>query len=147
MSAMLCIRLDISFPIGMVSGYQSNLELKHSIIVKHILKYLKRTMDYMFLFQSDKLGPRGYINSYFQSDKDSCRFTFGFVFIFSSVVVSWRRVNLSRIVDSTMDVEYVVAFQATQEVVWLKKFLMELEIIPLVVQPMILFCDNSGVLI
>ena len=67
----------------------------------------------MLMFQSDKLGHRGYINSYFLFDKDSCRFIFSFVFIFSSVVVSWRRVNLSRIVDSTMDVEYVVAFQAT----------------------------------
>ena len=42
-----------------------------------------------------------------------------------------------------MEVEDVVASTAAKETVWLKKFLMELGVIPLVVQPMILFCDNS----
>ena len=49
----------------------------------------------------------------------------------------------SRIVNSTMEVECFGDSEKAKEVVWLKKFLMELGVIPLVVQPMILFCDNS----
>ena len=42
-----------------------------------------------------------------------------------------------------MEVECFGDSEKAKEVVWLKKFLMELGVIPLVVQPMILFCDNS----
>ena len=44
-----------------------------------------------------------------------------------------------------MKVEYVVASKVSKEVVWLLKFLMKLRVVPLVVQPMMLFCDKSGV--
>ena len=39
----------------------------------------------------------------------------------------------------------MAAFGATKEVVWLRKFLMELGVITKVVDLMILYCDNSGV--
>ena len=35
--------------------------------------------------------------------------------------------------------------KATKEVVWLRKFIMELRVIAKTVDPMILFYDNSGV--
>ena len=37
--------------------------------------------------------------------------------------------------------------KATKEVVWLRKFIMELRVIAKTVYPMILFCDNSGLLL
>ena len=42
-----------------------------------------------------------------------------------------------------MEVKYVTTSKAIKEVIWLRKFLMELGVICLVVQPMILFCDNN----
>ena len=39
----------------------------------------------------------------------------------------------------------MVASKAAKEVVWLRKFLMELGVIVKAVDPMILYCDNSGV--
>ena len=47
--AMLCTRLDICFEVGMVSRYQSNLGPKHRTVVKFILKYLRRTKDYVLV--------------------------------------------------------------------------------------------------
>ena len=44
-----------------------------------------------------------------------------------------------------MKAEYVAASEAAKEVVWLRKCLMELDVIVKVVDPMILYCDNSGV--
>ena len=49
---MLCTRLDICFEVGMVSRYQSNLGPKHRTVVKFILKYLRRTKDYVLVSQS-----------------------------------------------------------------------------------------------
>ena len=39
----------------------------------------------------------------------------------------------------------MAASEATKEAVWLRKFLMELRIIARVVDPIIVYCDNSGV--
>ena len=50
MYAMLFIRPDICFAIGMVSRYQSNPGPEHWIVVKHILKYLRRTKGYMHMY-------------------------------------------------------------------------------------------------
>ena len=52
MYAMLCTRPDICFIVGMVSRYQSNLGPKHWTTIKHILKYLRRTRDYVLVLQS-----------------------------------------------------------------------------------------------
>ena len=48
--AMLCTRPDICFTVGMVSRYQSNPGSKHWTAVKHILKYLRKTKDYMIMY-------------------------------------------------------------------------------------------------
>ena len=50
----------------------------------------------------------------------------------------------SSIVDSTMEVEYIAALEAAKEVVWLKNFLMDLEVAPSVQSAILLFYDNSG---
>ena len=47
MYAMLCTRPDIFYAVGIVSRFQSNPGLDHWIAVKHILKYLRRTRNYI----------------------------------------------------------------------------------------------------
>ena len=46
-------------------------------MVKHILKYLRRTRDYMLVYSGEDLTPLGYTDSDFQSDKDSRKSTSG----------------------------------------------------------------------
>ena len=65
MYAMLCTRPDICFVVGMVSKYQSEPGEEHWIAVKHILKYLRRTRDYMLVYQDESLEPIGYTDSDF----------------------------------------------------------------------------------
>ena len=50
----------------------------------------------------------------------------------------------SYVSDSTKEPEYVVASKAVKVVVWLRKFLSDLEVIPNLKQPMVVYCDNSG---
>ena len=52
MYAMLCTRPDICYAVGVVSRYQSDPGEEHWIAVKHILKYLRRTRDYMLVYSS-----------------------------------------------------------------------------------------------
>ena len=65
MYAMLCIKLDIFFAMGMVSRYQSDTGEEHWIAVKHILKYLRRMRDYMLVYQDESLKPVAYTDSDF----------------------------------------------------------------------------------
>lgn len=60
------------------------------------------------------------------------------------MIVDWRSMEQSYIADSTMKVKCIAASKAMKEVVWLKKFLIGLEVVPLAIQPIILFCDNNG---
>ena len=60
MYAMLCTRLYICFAVGIVSRYQSAPGEEHWIVV---LKYLRRTRDYMLVYQDESLEPIGYTDS------------------------------------------------------------------------------------
>ena len=62
---MLCTILDICYSVGIVSRYQSNPSREHWIIVKHTLKYLRRTRYYMLVYHGDELAPIGYTDSDF----------------------------------------------------------------------------------
>ena len=142
MYAMVCTRPDIAFAVGMVSRFQSNPGEPHWTAVKNILKYLRRTRDYVLCYQSDKLSPLGYADSDFQSSLESRKSTSGYVFTLGGGAVSWRSVKQKCVADSTMEAEYVAATEAAKEAVWLKNFLLELGVVPTAESPITLYCDN-----
>ena len=117
MYAMLCTRPDIYHTVGVMNRFQSNLGPDHWIAVKHILKYLRRTWDYMLVYSSDDLKIHGYTDSDFQADRDSRKSTSGSVFTLRGAAVVWRSVKQSSITDSTMEIEYIAAKEAAKEVV------------------------------
>ena len=98
----------------------------------------------MLVYHGDELAPIGYIDSDFQSDADLKKSTSGYVFTLGGAAISWMSIKQSCIADSTMEVEYMVTSEAAKEAVWLKKFLMGLGVIAKAIDPMILYCDNSG---
>ena len=84
----------------------------------------------MLVYQDESLEPLGYTDSDFQSDIDFRKPTSGYVFTFGGGAISWRSVKQSSIADSTMEAEYIAASEAAKEVIWLKNFLMDLEVVP-----------------
>ena len=144
MYAMLCTRPDICYSVGMVSRYQSNPRPKHQQAIKHILKYLWRTRNYMLVYHSEDLIPIGYTDSNFQSDLDFKKSTSGYVFTLGGGAISWRSVKQSCIADSTMEAEYVATCEVAKEAIWLKKFLSNLGVLRMEQVPITLFCDNNG---
>ena len=145
MDAIFCTILDICYSIGMVSRSQSNPGLKHWQAIKHILKCLSRTKDYMLVYHSEDLISIGYTDLDFQFDLDFRKSISGYVFTLGGGAISWRSVKQSYTVDSTKEVEYVVACETAKEAVWLKKFLSDLGVVRMKQVPITLFCDNSGV--
>ena len=43
-----------------------------------------------------------------------------------------------------MEAEYIVACEAAKESVWIKKFYTDLEVVPNMEKPFVLYCDNNG---
>ena len=99
----------------------------------------------MLVYSGEDLNPIGYTDSDFQSDKDSRKSTSGSIFTLGGGVVVWRSIKQSSITNSTMEAEYIAAFEATKESVWLKKFYTDLEVVLNMKKPLVLYCDNSEV--
>ncbi|CAA0826242.1 cysteine-rich RLK (RECEPTOR-like protein kinase) 8, partial [Striga hermonthica] len=117
---------------------------EHWSAVKHILKYLRRTKEYMLIYQADELLPLGYTDSDFQADRDESKSTSGFVFTLGGGAIVWRSVKQKFVADSTMEAEYVAASEAVKEVVWLRNFLLDLDVVSSLPAAITVFCDNSG---
>ena len=81
------------------------------------------------MYSSRDLNLVRYIDSDFQSDKDSRKSTSRSMFTLGGGAVIWRSVKQSNTVDSTMEVEYIAACEAKKEAIWLRKFYTDLEIV------------------
>ena len=46
--------------------------------------------------------------------------------------------------DSTTEAEYIAASDAAKEGVWMKNFIQELDAVPSIAEPVVVYCDNNG---
>ena len=65
------------------------------------------------------------------------------MFTFGGRAISWRSVKQSSIADSTIEAKYIATSEAAKEVVWLKNFLMDLEVVHFERSTITLYYDNS----
>ena len=54
----------------------------------------------------------------------------GYVFTLNGGVVSWKYFKQETTVDSTTETKYIVAYEATKEAIWIRKFIIELGVVP-----------------
>ncbi|KAL4272076.1 hypothetical protein GQ457_13G016580 [Hibiscus cannabinus] len=87
---------------------------------------------------------KGYTDARFQTDKDDSQSQSGFVFCLNGGAVSWKSSKQDTITDSTTEAEYIAASEAAKEVVWIKKFISELGVVPSISDVVGLYCDNNG---
>lgn len=123
----ICTRPDISYAVGVLSQFSSNPGMKHWTAVKHLMRYLKTTMDYKLTYAPDGSSDRfiTYSDADFAGEHDSKRSTSGYVVKMGTRVVSWasRLQNIQTL--STTEAEYVSAVAAAQEVLWMKNLFFE----------------------
>ena len=94
------------------------------IASKHILRYLKGTIDYGLKYEEDqKINLEGYVDSYWAGSAIDRKRNSGCCFSMGSSVISWFRRKQSYMALSTTESEYVVACLASCEAVWLRKIL------------------------
>ncbi|KAL0463128.1 UNVERIFIED_CONTAM: Secreted RxLR effector protein [Sesamum latifolium] len=112
--------------------------------VKSILKYLKRTKDMFLIYGDGELILEGYSDDSFQPDDDDAKSQSGFVFKLNGGVVAWKIFKQDTTADSTTEAEYIAVSEAAKKAVWMKKYIQELGVVPSIVEPVVIFCDNNG---
>ena len=82
MYAQVCTRHDISFVVGVLGGFMSNLGLIHYQEVKKVFGYLQGTKDHMFTYRrTNSLDVVGYSDADFKGCVDDKKSTTGYIFV------------------------------------------------------------------
>ncbi|XP_040369503.1 secreted RxLR effector protein 161-like [Rosa chinensis] len=147
MYAQVCSRPDISFAVNILSRYQENPGHEHWVTGKKVLRYLKRTKDYMLVYkkiEGQEFEIKAYADASYKSDMDDLKSTSGYIFILGGGAVSWKTAKQSLTAASTFQAEYIAIFEATGHALWLKNFVSQLKLVESVERPMTIYCDNSS---
>ena len=134
---------DVAYALGIVSWFQVDPDEDHWKVVKNIFKYLRKTKDIFLVYGGSDPKLEGYSNSSFQSDPDDSKSTLGYVFTLYDGAVSWKNFKQQTVADSTTEVEYIAASEAAKKAVWMKKFIIELGVIPKIENLVPLYYDNT----
>jgi hypothetical protein len=136
-------RPDICFAVNTLSQYMFEPRCVHLIAAKHILRYLKGTIDFGLLYVSDrKIKLQGYAHSDWVGSVIDQKSTLGCCFSLGSAMISCLNKKQTSVALSTAEEEYIATCSASSEVVWLRKFLVGLFDLELEVN--CIFCDNQS---
>jgi len=115
----------------------------HLVATKHVLRYLKGTVDYGLRYDVDcEIRLHGYTYSDSVGSVLDWKSTSGCCFSLGSGMISWFRGRQSSVALSTTEVEYIAVCSASNEVVWLRKLLVG--VFDLELEVTRIWCDNQS---
>ena len=84
-------RPDLIFSVGYLSRFMSKPYSNHMAAAKRVLRYIKGTLDYGLVYESDK-EPRltRYCDSDYAGDLDDRKSTSGYIFLLISKPIAWN---------------------------------------------------------
>jgi hypothetical protein len=130
MYVILCTRPDVSYALSMTSRYQKDPGDDHWTAVKNILKYLRMTKDLILIY-----------------DGEEHLAVMGYMYILNGGAVCWNSSKQDSTADSTVEAEYMAACEACKMGVWIWEFIDELSVVPSIIDPVELYCDNTGAIV
>ncbi|KAK1682290.1 hypothetical protein QYE76_043138 [Lolium multiflorum] len=114
--------------------------MEHWTAVKNILKYLKRTKDMFLCYGGDQeLVVTSYTDESWNTDPDDSKSQSGYVFILNGAAVSWASSKQCTVAKSSTESEYIAASEASSEAVWMKRFIVELGVVPSAFDPLVIY--------
>jgi hypothetical protein len=139
----IATRPDLCYPVQMLSRALSNPGRAHWNAVKHVLRYIKGTLDYGITYDGncpESFQPQTFSDSSFGDCKDTGRSTHGYVITMAGGPVSWSSKRQDCVALSTAEAEYIALTHASKTAMWIENFLAELDIhIP---RPLLVRGDN-----
>jgi hypothetical protein len=116
--------LDICFFMNTLSQFLVEPRCVHLVATKHVMRYLKGTIDYGLNYDGDHdFTLSGYTDADWSGSVSNRKSTSGCCFSLGSAMISWQNMKQSSISISTAEAEYIVACSASCEAIWLRKLL------------------------
>jgi hypothetical protein len=136
-------RPDICFAVNTLSQFLVEPRHVHLVDAKHVMRYLKGTLDYGLSYDRDhNFILTGYTDSDWAGSVADRKSTSGCCFSLGSAMILWQSRKQSSIALSTTEVEYIVACSASYEAIWLRKLLTGL--FDLEMEATMILCDNQS---
>jgi hypothetical protein len=136
-------RLDICFAMNTLSQFLVEPRHVHLVAAKHVMRYLKGTLDYGLSYDGDhNFTLSGYTDSDWAGSVFDRKSTSGCCFSLGSAMISWQSKKQSSIALSIAEAEYIVACSASCEAIRLRKLLtgpFDLEM-----EATTILCDNQS---
>ena len=121
-------RPDILYAVGVLCRFNSNPGQAHWTAVKHLMRYVKGTIDYVPTISPDPNSTElftTYSDADHGGNPDNGCSTGGWVIKVGTGPIAWSS-KLQKIVTlSTTEAEYVAAVSAGQQIIWLRNLLTE----------------------
>nr|GEV46306.1 hypothetical protein [Tanacetum cinerariifolium] len=120
MYVVRCTRLDVAFTQNITSRFQQNPgDTKRELRVSC------------------------YADAGYLTDADDIKTQTGYVFVLNGDAVDWKSTKKSIFATSSTDAEYIAAFDASKEAVWIHKFIYGLGVVPTIEEPINIYGDNT----
>jgi hypothetical protein len=125
---LLHTRPDLTFAVGYVSRFMEKPTKEHMMAVKHILRYVKGTLNIGCSYKKLTGEPRllGYSDSDHAGDIDDRKSTTGVLYYYGDCPVSWTSQKQKIVAQSSCEAEYVAAALGACQGVWLSRLVSEL---------------------
>ncbi|KAF7351763.1 Retrovirus-related Pol polyprotein from transposon TNT 1-94 [Mycena sanguinolenta] len=137
-------RPDIAFALSHVAQFGDAARTTHLKAVQRIFKYLKGTRDLRLVLGGVRRSLFGYSDSDWASQAHRHSIS-GYTFFLGNGAISWSSKKQPIVTLSSTESEYVALTHASKELIWLRKLLSELRLLP--TGPTTLFCDNQGAIV
>jgi len=138
-------QLNLLFVVGVFNKYMHDPKEQHWWVAKHILRYLKGTIDFGIAYGRDKSTTiMGYTYGNWGNDQDDHKSIIGYVFKFIGGPITWASKRQKAIFLSSIDAKTKAIAEGVKESIWLCTLLGRIEGKQLNNIP--LFCDNQSAL-
>lgn len=125
--AMTCTRPDISWIVSKLSQTLANPKAENLVAAKHVLRYLKGTVDYKLCYKKtdEDLSLIAFSDSDWASSMEDRRSTTGYCFSLTKQgpAISWKTRKQPTVALSTCEAEYIGLANNTQESIYLTRLL------------------------
>ena len=141
---MTCTRPDLCYTVSKLSQFMHEPTYAHLNVAKHVLKYLKGSIDNCLNFHKcNDVNLYGYCDSDWATSEDRKSIS-GYCYKLGehSPLISWKSKKQSNVALSSCEAEYVALAVAVQELKFLNQLLLDMNIET--AKPVKLYVDNQG---
>ena len=136
-------RPDICFVVNTMSQYMEQPRQVHLVASKHVIRYLKGTLDFGLRYVTDhEFGLYGYSDSDWADSIPDQKSTLAYCFSLGSNMVFWSSMKQPCVALNMDGDEYVGACATCRESMWIRKLISGL--FGLKLEVTYIWCDNQS---